>query len=266
MNIHFYIRKFRYRKLKVLDNYLAFVADENNYIHSTEFRVLDSELKEQAQEENLFLYLKEYDKLKAKYTIDGIAAIESDFEKAVAVMQWLTDNTYYFGMSFKMLPDDTIKMLKYSYQKGFSGAVNCRDKAIILTDLLIAYGIKAYPIMLNNITKTECHFVTHVYCNDLRKWVVLDPSFNTYFTDEENNVLNIYELREFKIKGKVPQENGYNFNGTQKAKDIYLKYFIGNGLARISTWKDNSNHKRKSSNLGKRKCFDYKLPDEKVSV
>ncbi len=264
MNIHFHIRKFRYRNLKKLDNYLAFVADESNYIHSKEFRILDSELKEQAQEENLFLYLTEYDKIKERYKITGIDNIVNDFEKAVAIMQWLTENTYYLGMSFKILPDDTLKKLKYSFRKGFSGAINCRDKAIILTDLLIAHGIKAYPIMLNNITKTECHFVTHVYCKELEKWVVLDPSFNTHFTDENNRILNIFELREYKINGKEPLANGYSFNGTQKAKDIYLKYFIGNGLARISTWKDNSNHKRKSGNLGKRKCFDYKLPDEKI--
>lgn len=54
MNIHFLIRKFRYRKLKVLENYLAFAGDDNNYIHSEEFRILDFELKEEAKD----IYLK----------------------------------------------------------------------------------------------------------------------------------------------------------------------------------------------------------------
>ena len=261
VNIHFLIRKFRYRRLKVLENYLAFAGDDNNYIHSEEFRILDSELKEEAKEENLFSYLDEYNKIKEKYNIDGIDTVDNDFEKAKAIMQWLTDNTYYCGMSFKILPDDTLEMLKYSYQKGFSGAINCRDKAIALTDLLLSHGIKAYPILLYNITKTDCHFVTHVYCKELEKWVVLDPSFNTYFTDESGNILNIFGLRELKLQGKEPIANGYSFNKTQQAKDIYLKYFIGNGLARISTWNDNSNDGRKTKNMGKRKNFEYRIPE-----
>ncbi len=260
MNMHILIRKIKLRKLKNWDNYLSFVKEENNYIHSKEFFLLDEELDEEPIEKDLFEYLPEYIKIKEKYRIPNIESKETDFDKAVAIMQWLTDHTHYCGMQFHILPDDTLKILEFSFDKGFRGAINCRDKAIVLTDLLIAYGIKAYPILLENITKTECHFVTHVFCSEINKWVVLDPSFNCYFTDENSKILNIFELRDHKINNKTPNAVGYSFNGTDEAEKIYLKYFVGNGLAKVSTWKSNSTEGRKTKNLGKRKQFPCKIP------
>lgn len=260
MNINLLIRKIKLRKLRNWNNYLSFVKDENNYIHSEEFYIIDNELEGEPDENDLFEYLPEYSVLKEKYPISGYEKADTDFDKTLAIMRWLTDNTQYCGMQFKIVPDDTLKILDYSFQKGFKYAINCRDKAIALTDLLIANSVKAYPILLENITKTECHFVTHVFLREINKWVVFDPSFNCYFTDEKGAILNIFELREMRINNKTPNAVGYSFNETTEAKDNYLKYFVGNGLAKISTWRDNSNQGRKTKNLGKRKCFPCKIP------
>lgn len=256
-------RKFKLRKFKKWENYLAFVKNESNYSKADGFKIIDDELTPISDESALFTVLPEYEAIKSRYKIP-INDKATVFEKALSVMQWLTDNTFYSGMQFKILPDDTLKLLEFSCGNGFKCALNCRDKAIALTDLLLAYGIKAYPVCLMDTEKIDCHFVVHIYCEEIKRWVVLDPSFNSYFIDGENNLLNIWQLRELKLNNKTPEAVGYSFNGTQEAKDIYLKYFVGNLLARVSTWSDNSNENRKTTNLNKRKEFNGRIPQTHI--
>ena len=263
MGLKLLFRKIKLRKIKQWENYLAFVKDVSNYGPEGEFRIMDDELIPVSDESALFTVLPEYEQIKEKCKIplDGKTTV---FEKALSVMQWLTDNTFYSGMQFRMLPDDTLTLLEFSCGNGFKCALNCRDKAIALTDLLLAHGIKAYPLCLLDTQKIDSHFVVHVYCEDINRWVVLDPSFNCYFTDDENNVLNIWSLRELKLKNKQANIVGYSFNGTDEAKDVYLKYFVNKQLARVSTWSDNSNKNRKTNNLKKRKEFNSRVPQTHI--
>lgn len=211
--------------------------------------------------ENLFQYIDEYDELIEKYGLNQIAVGSNDFEKAIAVMQWLTDNTMYSGIQLHFLPDDTKSILDFAFGKDFKCSINCRDKAIVLADLLIALGIKAYPMALVDDKRCGNHFVVHIYCRHSNRWAVVDPSFNAYFTDENGNVLNVYELRDLFLNNKIPVIKGYNFNGTERCKTNYINYFIKQCLTNISTWRDNSmNCRTEPRKWAKKKSFDYKLP------
>lgn len=105
------------------------------------------------------------------------------------------------------------------------------------------------------------HFTVHVYLRDEKKWVLLDPSFNTYFTDNSNNVLNAAELRSYFIDGKEPVIHGYNFNGTTECIDVYKEVFIKSALTKLTTWHDNSDIGRNTTDFDKRKKFECKLPE-----
>lgn len=201
-----------------------------------------------------------YDIIKEKYALCDVVKGDTDFEKALSLMHWLTQSTYYNGhqaLFHKLLPDDTLAILGFSYNKPFYYAINCRYKAIVLTDILIAFGIKAYPVGLNN----GDHIVVHLYLREEKKWVLFDPSFNTYFTDSDNNnILNAFEMRDCIINGKEIMMHGYNFNGTTECLDVYKKVFIESNLYNFCTWNDNSNSGRTSGAIKKRKSFDYALP------
>ena len=259
--ILFRIIQLKKEKIDVWDNYLQFVKNQNNYDDSIELSVGDTSLLEETNFERLFQYLPQYRVIVDKYPMPFSSEEQTEFEKAVSIMQWLTNHTFYSGAQFHALYDDTFKILKYSVGKGFKHAINCRYKAIAFTDLLIANGLRAYPILLENANKSGCHFVAHVYCSDKGKWILFDPSFNCYFEDETGNVLNVFELREFMLKGGKPNVVGYLFNGTDECKDIHIKYFIGSTLTHIATWKDNSDEGRKSKDFAKRKVFNCKLPE-----
>lgn len=261
IKIFFRIIKLKKAKIDVWDNYLQFVKNENNYDDSIELSIGDTSLLEETSCENLFQYIPEYGAIVDKYAIASLCQEQTEFEKAVSIMQWLNNNTFYSGAQIHALCDNTFNILKYSVGKGFKHAINCRYKAIAFADLLIANGLKAYPILLENANKTGCHFVTHVYCSSKKKWILFDPSFNCYFEDETSNVLNVFELRDLMLKGGKPYVVGYSFNGTEECKDIHIKYFIGSTLTHITTWKDNSNEGRRSKDFAKRKAFNCKLPD-----
>ena len=266
MNIKLYFKiivwgKIKYRKFKKWENYLQFAKNPDNYSGCAPLSIGTMDGLPFAKYEDLFQELPEYKILVSKYAIPGISDKQSEYKKAFAIMDWLTQHTDYSGGQMKVLPDDSLKILQFSVDKGFKCAINCRDKAIVLTDLLLAHGIKAYPVLLQDGNRWGSHFIVHVFCRDVNKWVVFDPSFHCCFTDESGMLLNIFELRQLFLANKRPQLIGYSFNRTTECQEIYLQYFIGAELTYITTWKDNSNQNRKTKDISKRKDFSVQLPE-----
>ncbi|MDE5618609.1 MAG: transglutaminase-like domain-containing protein, partial [Clostridia bacterium] len=196
-------------------------------------------------------------RLERKFKVKSIAGEGDSMQRALRVMQWLTDNSYYNGCQYKGISDNTYKILKYALNNDFSHAINCRFKAIALTDLLLSIDIPALPIgMLGfcNDKKTgagvvNCHFVVHVYIKEQGRWIVVDPSFNASFY-YEGKPLDIFELKTLICQNKDYEIRGYNFNkDSSRCIDIYKKYFIENTLEFICTWVG-SGVKRKRWGIG----------------
>jgi len=247
------------RKIDTAEKYFDYV--ETCKYDDSPLKTGDTAKLKKTKNENLFQHIDEYDELLKMYNLKQIAIGNDDFEQAIAVMQWLTDNTMYSGVQLHFLPDDAKSILAFSFGKPFSNAINCRDKAIVLTDLLIALGIKAYPMALIDDKQSGNHFVVHIYCSQSKQWMVADPSFNTYFTDEQGNLLNVYELRNLFLADKMPVMKGYSFNGKDRCRKQYINYFIKQCLTNISTWHDNSMDCRtEPKKWAKKKAFDYCLP------
>ena len=192
----------------------------------------------------------EKDELLAKhYDLVQVAGEGNTFSKAENIMNWLTNNTMYCGWQVAPMVDDTDTILQFALKNDFKHAINCRYKAILLSDMLISIGITAMPLVLLGSFEhrgdkcLDCHFVVHVYLEDESKWVVFDPSFNTCFTDDNNQLLDIIQLRSVFAQGQSPIVKGYNFNGdTKSCMEVYKKYFIKGCLEYILTWRNNIRH------------------------
>lgn len=174
------------------------------------------------------------------------------FNKAIRLMQWLSDNTFYNGMAFRRLKDDPVSILRSSYSKGFRGALNCRHKAFAYADCLLAAGIKALPLCLlrphkyNGEPSVGCHFMVQVFLPEQNKWIITDPSFNTYFQDGQGRLLGYFDLIEC-VKNDSYIIKGYNFNGDSKrCIDIYKAVFVQATMQYIGIWEDNSRKNRKA--------------------
>ena len=210
--------------------------------------------------------IKPYDfhtQLNEKYNLSDIATADSDFDKAVQVLEWLTKHTYYSGMQMKMLNDDTLEILAYSFDKPFNRAINCRYRAIAFADCLVAVGIKAFPVAMVSSEFTGSHFTCLVYISEEDKWCSFDPSFGCWFTDEEGELLDIFEIRELFLENKEPVVKGYSFNGKQENFDVYMNSFLKFCVSNLSTWADNSNDRRSENTFSGRKQFSSAIPEIK---
>lgn len=203
-----------------------------------------------------------HDELDGKYKLSEIASANTDFERTLQILAWLTEHTYYSGAQMRGVTDNTVDILEFSFDKPFTRAINCRDKAIAFADCLVAVGIKAYPVCMISADFTDNHFTCMAYMSELDKWCAFDPSFGCWFSNENGSPVGLYEIRDMFINGQEPVVNGYNFNGTQECFDVYMNGFLKHNISNLSTWNDNSMEKRDTENRYKRKAFASEIPEE----
>lgn len=199
--------------------------------------------------------------LNDKYKLSEIATADTDFKKAVQILNWFTENTFYNGAMLRYITDNTIEILNYAFGKTFKNAINCRLKAIAFADCLVAVGIKAYPLCMQSTEFKNCHFTCRAYISELDKWCVFDPSFGCWFADKSGKPIDIFEMREMFLQGVEPTINGYNFNGTTECLNEYMSGFLKLCISNLSTWSDNSMDRRNTKKLPEKKKFNAKLPN-----
>jgi hypothetical protein len=195
-----------------------------------------------------FTYRDEYRRLLDKYGLANIAGQGSTFVKAMNIMNWVTKKTYYCGNS-GLDKNDIFSIIEYSFDRGFAGAINCEQKAFLLSECLLALKIFAYPVGLeycifnetkDKVTSINCHVVVHLYLEEENRWIMFDPSFNAYFTGENDKVLNIVEIRENLKQKKAMNLAQYSLNGNDNIfRKGYPVNFIFNMAFRLSVYDGN---------------------------
>ena len=82
--------------------------------------------------------------------------------------------------------------------------INCYMKTIILNEILLAKGFSSRwtHLLPHSHEEDESHFVTSVYSRTLGKWILMDPDFGVYVTDENSSILSVAEIRNRLIAGE----------------------------------------------------------------
>ncbi len=240
------------------EDYVAFMKKSVNEYEHKSVIVRDETVKCEASTDALFCVIPEHRDLGKKYGFLYSTDL-SDKENVLAIMNYLTAHTYYCSATRNILPDDGAEILENAFDLSFDKALNCRSKAIVFTDILNSYGIKALPICAMSDDK-GCHFLVNVWLKEENRFISFDPSFNCFFTDKTGRELSVYELRDRIIENETVTINGYSFLGTDDFKDYYYSAFICDLMANLSTWKTNLRGKKELSKV----CgvdFDAKVPE-----
>jgi len=163
-----------------------------------------------------------FNQLKSNYPIETVAGNGDDFSKAVNLMNWVSEHIFYKG-DYEGTLGNSLDLLNYAYNKGESGGINCVALATILSDCMLAVGLKARRAFLMPCSPYDgdFHAVTHVYIREMNKWVMLDPTFNLYFSNEQGEYLSLLELRDY-LANQNPVIKNNN------AKSINIEYFAKN--------------------------------------
>ena len=139
----------------------------------------------------------EYKTLIEKYGIDKIAGEGTAFQRAERLLHWMSPRLKHESDYDNHIPFNSIDLLDYSLDNPEQG-INCRNKSIILTECCLALGIYARRVYIMPYSPYDFdnHVVAEIYDPELGKWVMMDPSVNTYFIDRNRVPLSLLEIRD----------------------------------------------------------------------
>jgi hypothetical protein len=173
--------------------------------------------------------------LDAKWGLSGIAGEGDTQSRALNLLHWLCAHTVKgnpqsLPEGLKMNAD---ALLAWSFDQPGNDP-NCKHLAVILSECLLAVGIKAYALWcFPKVYKGDNHVVVQVWLPEESRWIMLDPSFDAYFVDDAGRILCAPEVRERLGSGAPLQLNpegqnvaGWYFN--YMAKDMYYFYHMLN--------------------------------------
>lgn len=138
-----------------------------------------------------------YSEIVKKYNIDKIIGKGSDFIKCKRLLHYLATRLTHSSFYDNHVPCNALDLLAYSLNNPEHG-INCLNKAKILVECLLAVGIKARRVSLMPFSPYDMdnHVVVEAYLKELNKWVMLDPTLDGYFINEDKTPLSILEIRE----------------------------------------------------------------------
>ena len=139
----------------------------------------------------------EYKELMEKYNIDKIAGKGTDFIKAKRLLHYLAPRLNHSSWYDNHIECNSLKLLEYSLDNPEQG-INCLNKAKILEECCLALSIYARRVSIMPFSPYDFdnHVVVEIFDRKMDKWVMLDPTTDGLFVDENKIPLSLLEIRE----------------------------------------------------------------------
>jgi len=134
--------------------------------------------------------------LEAKRGLREIAGEGDTQARALNLLHWLCAHTRHGNP--QSMPEDRSAdgLLDWSFDKPGNDP-NCMHLSAILSECLLAVGARAYPLWcLPKVYKGDNHVVVQVWLPEESRWIMLDPSWDVYVTDETDRILDAPTLRQ----------------------------------------------------------------------
>lgn len=139
----------------------------------------------------------EFAELKEKYALEEIAGKGGDFPRAKRLLHYLAPRLSHSSWYDNHVPFNALALLEYSLNNPEQG-INCLNKSKILEECCLALGIYARRVFIMPYSPYDFdnHVVTEIYDRKRKKWIMLDPTTDGYFVDENKTPLSLLEMRE----------------------------------------------------------------------
>lgn len=180
----------------------------------------------------------ELHRLREAYKLDRIAGTGDVFSKATMLIKWMKEHIGYkadiasaLPEVSKSLPMNAKGLLEYSFDKGPSFGISCYMYAIVFTEACLSIGLKCRIVSLNPLNPYDYdnHLLNIVWCPDRSKWLMLDPSFNAYVSDEKGQILDPWEVRDLLCRQKnIVCNDELIFFGSKQNSQGYFRYLAKN--------------------------------------
>ena len=139
----------------------------------------------------------EFITLKEKYNLEKIAGKGTDFIRAKRLLHYLAPRLTHSSWYDNHVPCNALDLLEYSLNNKEQG-INCLNKSKILQECCLAIGIYARRVCIMPFSPYDFdnHVVTEIFDRELNKWIMLDPTTDGLFIDENKTPLSLLEIRK----------------------------------------------------------------------
>jgi len=171
-------------------------------------------------------------KLKENYNLQKVVKGKSETESIIALLHWAYNIVPWDGSA--PWPEGALSTESIvTFSRKNNTGVNCRMKAIILQEACLALGIPARIVSCIPMDKNDAdtHVVTAVWSQRYEAWLFMDPSFDAYVMDEENNILSFQQIRKRLIDNKALTLNPEaEMNGKKLEESFYFDFYLMKNL------------------------------------
>ncbi len=139
----------------------------------------------------------EFITLREKYHLEEIAGKGSDFTKAKKIVHYFAKRLTHSSWYDNHIPCNSLDLLEYSLNNPNQG-INCLNKSKILEECCLALGIYARRVCIMPYSPYDFdnHVVIEIFDKKLKKWIMLDPTMDGLFIDENKTPLSLLQMRE----------------------------------------------------------------------
>lgn len=197
---------------------------------TVDFEIVDAVDEEQAAA------IRAYFKQNTGLDLDAIAASsKTTWEKAVELACFVAQNIPHDNQKEWLQERNAITLWEYS--RRVTTGFNCRWHSTMLSELLLAVGIKNRFITCLPQDKNDgdCHVVNIIWLPEYKKWAMIDSDMVEFVTGEYGIPLSLEEMREYIIRGKeftvnvlpgfekswVAKDSGKQYMQAYWAKNLY---------------------------------------------
>ena len=142
------------------------------------------------------LEAKEWAELRSRYELESVAKTGTAFERAVRLTRYLAPRLTHSSWYDNHVECNALELLAYSFENKEHG-INCLNKSKILAECCLALGICARRVFIYPFSPFDfdSHVVCEIFDERLGKWIMLDPTTDGYFVDEDRAPLSMFEIR-----------------------------------------------------------------------
>lgn len=169
-------------------------GSEPSYINSNKNKRIHRELISKLRSKQIIQFYKS----KANLDLEDIKkGQETTWEKAVMLASFVAQNVLHDNQKIDLNKRNAISLWKYSRKvpTGF----NCRWHSIMLSELLLAAGIKNCFITCLPMDRNDgdCHVVNSVWLPETKSWAMIDSDMMEYATDKSGKPISLKDMREY---------------------------------------------------------------------
>jgi len=141
-------------------------------------------------------------KLRLAYELDAVAGNGPENERLINLLRWVYRLTGHANEP--EIPEERNALNLIPLARDRHMLINCYLKTVILNEVYLAMGFESRQTHLWPAEKEdeESHYITSVYSRALGRWILMDPDFGVYVTDEQGAILGAAEIRSRLVAGR----------------------------------------------------------------